>query len=252
MALIDFHCHLDLYADPVAVAHRAVREGIYILSVTTTPSAFAGTSALAPSGGRIRTALGLHPELAAARENELPLFKKLLHQTSYVGEVGLDGSPAHRQTLDIQARVMAEILNACAAAGGKTISLHSRGAAEFLLDLIEFEPAAGEFVLHWFSAKPAVVERAAQLGCWFSIGSSMIASKTGRAAVEAMPADRILPESDGPFAVLEGRPVHPWDIGAVYAALAEAQKSLPEQIERRLTENFRNLVKATPSLNSGP
>lgn len=245
MALIDFHCHLDLYPDPAAVIRRAVRDGVYVLSVTTTPSAFEGTAALAPPRGRIRTALGLHPELAAARQNELPLFFKLLGQTSYVGEVGLDGSPAHRATLDLQARILVAILDACAAAGGKTISLHSRGATDLLMDLIEFEPQAGRFVLHWFSAKPATVKRAADLGCWFSIGAAMLASKTGRAAVDAMPADRIVPETDGPFGRIEGRSAFPWETMTTYRALAAARGNPVEQIERELTDNFRALVDAT-------
>lgn len=252
MALIDFHCHLDLYPDPAAVVRQAVSDGVYILSVTTTPSAFAGTAALVRAGGRIRTALGLHPELVAARQKELPLFFKLLPETSYVGEVGLDGSPAHRDTLDVQARVLVAILDACAAAGGKTISLHSRGATDLLLDLIEFEPEAGRFVLHWFSAKPAIVKRAADLGCWFSIGATMLASKTGRAAIDAMPADRILPETDGPFGSMAGRPVFPWEAMATYRALAAVRGVPVEQIESELTDNFRALVVATPASEPVP
>lgn len=245
MALIDFHCHLDLYPDPAAVARQTVTEGVYALSVTTTPSAFVGTSALVPADSRIRTALGLHPELAASRANELPLFEALLHKTNYVGEVGLDGSSPHRATLDIQARVLSDILDMCAAAGGKTISMHSRGAPELLLDLIEFEPEAGRFVLHWFSAQPALVERAARLGCWFSVGSSMLASQTGRRALEAMPSDRILPETDGPFGMFEGRPAYPWDTGAVYRTLAELWNFSSEHVESELTKNFQRLIKAT-------
>ena len=44
--------------------------------------------------------------------------------------------------------------------GGRTISLHRRGAADTLLDMLEFEGLAARFVLHWFSAKPALVKRA--------------------------------------------------------------------------------------------
>ncbi|MGQ4827944.1 TatD family hydrolase, partial [Enterococcus faecalis] len=87
------------------------------------------------------------------RRHELALFKRLLPSVDYVGEVGLDGSPPHRSTLDTQAEVLHEILDLCAAAGGRIISLHSRGATDLLLDLLEFEPNAGHFVLHWFSAR---------------------------------------------------------------------------------------------------
>lgn len=250
MALIDFHCHLDLYPDPAATARKAVEDGVYLLSVTTTPSAFAGTSALAPEGGRIRTALGLHPELAAARRHELRLFHALLPNAEYVGEVGLDGSKQHRDTLTTQAEVLHEILDACAAAGGRIISLHSRGAVEMLLDMLEFEPLAGTFVLHWFSAKPAIIERAARLGCWFSVGSSMMASKSGRDAVDAMPIDRLLPETDGPFGMRDGVPLAPGGGGMVYRDLAELRGTSPKGAERLMTENFRRLLASSSTASS--
>lgn len=246
MALIDFHCHLDLYPDPAATARKAVEDGVYVLSVTTTPSAYAGTLALAPKGGRIRTALGLHPELAATRRHELGLFHDLLPTAGYVGEVGLDGSKPHRDTLTTQAEVLHEILDACAAAGGRIISLHSRGAVELLLDMLEFEPLAGTFVLHWFSAKPAIIERAAALGCWFSVGSDMMASRSGRDAVDAMPVDRLLPETDGPLGMAEGVALAPGGGGSVYRDLARLKQISCNDAERLMTSNFRRLVSAGP------
>ena len=246
MALIDFHCHLDLYPDPAATARKAIEDGVYVLSVTTTPSAFAGTAALAPKGGRIRTALGLHPELAATRRHELPLFHDLLPTAGYVGEVGLDGSKPHRDTLTTQAEVLHEILDACAAAGGRIISLHSRGAVELLLDMLEFEPLAGTFVLHWFSAKPAIIERAARLGCWFSVGPDMMASRSGRDAVDAMPVDRLLPETDGPLGMAKGVPLPPGGGGSVYRDLARLKEISSYDAERLMTANFRRLVSAGP------
>lgn len=252
MALIDFHCHLDLYPDPVSVARAAAENGVYVLSVTTTPSAFAGTEALAPKGGRIRTALGLHPELAASRRHELRLFHQLLPQVDYVGEVGLDGSAPHRSTLSVQAEVLHEILDACAAAGGRTISLHSRQAAEMLLDMLEFEPLAGRFVLHWFAAKPPLVERAARMGCWFSVGSAMMASRSGRAAVAAMPLDRVLPETDGPFGMAGGKPLFPGGGGSVFTEYATLKNMSARDVEKTMTENFRRIVESSRRKGAAP
>lgn len=252
MALIDFHCHLDLYPDPAAAVATAVERGVYVLSVTTTPSAFAGTRALAPANGRIRTALGLHPELAADRRHEMKLFHRLLPDTGYVGEVGLDGSAPHKGSLPVQTAVLHEILDACAAAGGRTISLHSRQAAGLLLDMLEFEPLAGRFVLHWFSAAPSLVERAARLGCWFSVGSPMMASRSGRAAVAAMPPDRVLPETDGPFGTVGGEPPPPGGGGVIYREYADLAGIDALQAERAMTRNFRRIVDLTASATAGP
>jgi TatD DNase family protein len=242
MALIDFHCHLDLFPDPHAVVRDAAELGIYVLSVTTTPSAFEGTRKLAPEGSRIRTALGLHPELAAARRHELRLFRSLVGETDYVGEVGLDGSAPHRATLEVQGEVLSEILSICAAEGGKIVSLHGRGAPELLLDVIETEPTAGQFVLHWFSARPAVVERAAQLGCWFSVGANMLTSASGRAALKAMPRDRLLTETDGPFGTTGRRPSTPPDVERAYGMLAAELGITRAEADALIMGNLRRLL----------
>ncbi|MGX9147672.1 TatD family hydrolase [Mesorhizobium sp. 128a] len=60
-ALIDFHCHLDLFPNPALAADSAERAGMYMLPVTNTPKAFPKTAQLAKGRKRIRTALGLHP-----------------------------------------------------------------------------------------------------------------------------------------------------------------------------------------------
>lgn len=245
MALIDFHCHLDLYPDPHGVAREAVRRGVYVLSVTTTPSAFEGTLKLAGADSRIRTALGLHPEIAVAREGELPLFEELLPQTMYVGEVGLDGSRPHRDTLDRQGAILTTVLGLCARAGGRTISLHSRGATTLLLDVLETEPRAGTCVLHWFSGSERDVRRAAEMGCWFSVGLPMLSSERGRRNVAAMPLDRILPETDGPFGEIAGRPSYPWEAMNVAQGLAAVFQCDSAEIRASLIGNFRKISAAT-------
>ncbi|MGQ0622331.1 MAG: TatD family hydrolase [Panacagrimonas sp.] len=119
--MIDFHCHLDLYADPAAVIAECTKRRLFVLSVTTVPSAFEGTKALAAGSDRIRTALGLHPEVAVQRRQELSLFEKLIGRTKYVGEVGLDGSRDHRDTLDAQVDILGNILGLCSSNGGRII-----------------------------------------------------------------------------------------------------------------------------------
>jgi TatD DNase family protein len=245
MALIDFHCHLDLYPDPQAVADEAARLGVYVLSVTTTPSAFRGTAKLSGGNPRIRTALGLHPELAVLREGELPLFEQLLPETPYVGEVGLDGSRPHRASLDHQGAILVHILDLCAKAGGKTITLHSRGATKLLLDVLGSEPRAGTPVLHWFTGTPREVKRAAEMGCWFSVGPAMMRSERGRNCVAAMPRDRILPETDGPFGQAGDEPLHPWEAMLVAHGLERLWDASAEEIKATLTSNFQSIAKLT-------
>ncbi len=106
---IDFHCHLDLYDDPHAVAKACGDSKSYILSVTTTPKAWFGTDKLTRHSPRIKTALGLHPQIAHERYDELGLFDSLVDQTRYIGEIGLDGSPNFRKHAEIQKKVFSHI-----------------------------------------------------------------------------------------------------------------------------------------------
>jgi TatD DNase family protein len=247
--VIDFHCHLDLYPNPHEIVAQCVERKLYLLSVTTVPSAFQGTAALAPKDGRIRTALGLHPQLAVAREHELPLFETLLPRTSYVGEIGLDGSSDHRTTMSRQSSILAEILKLCARAGGRTVSLHSRGATGPVLDRLAAEPAAGIFILHWYLGSAKQISRATEMKCWFSVGPAMLTSNRGIAAATAMPRDRILPESDGPFGLVGGRPAYPWEAWTITDKLAVLWGESRGNVETQLIANFRELASHTPILS---
>jgi TatD DNase family protein len=111
-----------------------------VLSVTTTPPAWKGTSALAADAPRIRTALGLHPQLAHERYMELALFDNLLPETRYVGEIGLDGAPELRPYWQRQVTVFEHVLARCSAAGGRIMSIHSRRASGAVLDYLEKHP----------------------------------------------------------------------------------------------------------------
>lgn len=240
--MIDFHCHLDLYPDPVAMVREARSLEMFVLSVTTTPTAFEGTSALASDAPRIRTALGLHPQLAHERKGELALFDELLPTTRYVGEIGLDGGPELKRYWPDQQLVFDWILNACTNAGGRILSIHSRRAAGPVLDALESHPDAGIPVLHWFSGTQRDLKRAVALGCWFSVGPAMLAGEKGRALAAGMPHDRVLTETDGPFAQLEGRAACPWDArGAIALLSAVWQKSEPD-VEGHLLSNLKALV----------
>lgn len=251
MVIADLHCHLDLYPEPARVAAECASRGVYVLSVTTVPSAFRGTAALGTSGSRIRTALGLHPELVPSREHELAMFETLLRETRYVGEVGLDGSHAHRAHLSRQARAFREILRLCRVAGGRVLSVHSRGATGAILDVLQSEPSAGRIILHWYLGTARQVARATELGCWFSVNPTMLSSPRGRAAVAAMPRNRVLLESDGPFGKVDGKPAYPWEAARALPALASLWNDSIDSIQARITATFLELVLTDLPLSRG-
>jgi TatD DNase family protein len=248
--VIDLHCHLDLYPNPSDVVKECIQRGLYVLSVTTTPSAWTGTSALAGDSQRIRTALGLHPQLAHERKSELALFDALLPKTDYVGEIGLDGSPEYRPHWNDQVAVLEHILRRCTHEGGRIMSLHSRRASGAVLDRVEKFKDAGAFVLHWFSGSYSDLERAVRLGCWFSVGPAMLAGERGRALVARMPRDRVLTESDGPFAQLNGTAVMPWQVEEAVIALCTTWNVPLDEGSSVIRDNLRALLSIQPRVKA--
>jgi TatD DNase family protein len=247
--MIDFHCHLDLYADPHAVAAECGKDDLDVLSVTTTPLAWTGTLALARGAPRILTALGLHPELVAKRKDEITLFERLLPEARFVGEVGLDGSPQLRASWEDQRRIFERILQLCTQVGGRIMSIHSRRAATPVLDSLSTGTRDNTSVLHWFSGNQAELKKAMELGCWFSVGLPMLTTAKGRSLVAAMPKDRVLTETDGPFVQQGGRPTKPQDIADTVAALAGVWEMSPESADQLLRANFTVLMKSSPRLH---
>ena len=248
--MIDFHVHLDLYPDAREVVQQVTERGIYALSVTTTPSAWKGTSALAHGSSRIRTALGLHPQLAHLRVDELPLFDQLFSEATYIGEVGLDGAPEYKQHWKLQLRVFDHVLSRCQSAGGRVMSIHSRRAATAVLDRLEAISGTGLPILHWFSGSKRELDRAIAFGCWFSVGPAMLASKRSREFVLRMPRHRVLTETDGPFAQIDGQSAKPWDSQKAAVELAKLWAIPESEANELLFNNLRSLGAASDRMTA--
>jgi TatD DNase family protein len=212
-----------------------------VLSVTTTPKAWDGTNRLATEYKRIQTALGLHPQLAHQRANELELFDSLLPDTKYVGEIGLDGGKGYKEHWEIQIKVFKHILAQVNNAGGRIMTIHSRACAGRVLD--ELEGINGIPVLHWFTGTKSELKRALSMGCWFSVGPAMLETKRGKELVSIIPKNRILLETDGPFAKSKGKPLMPWDTDMAIESIAYLWGVQSQEAERALLSNLRELTK---------
>lgn len=241
---VDFHCHLDLYKDHVALIAECGRAAVATLAVTTTPKAWPRNRDLVAGSTHVRVALGLHPQLVAERAGELPLFEHHLPEARYVGEIGLDAGPRFYRSLSEQERVFDHILRACAEQGGKILSLHSVRSASKVLGHLErsFPPDRGLAVMHWFTGTVAEARRAADLGCYFSVNRQMLRSPKHRQMVAALPSDRILTETDGPFVEIYGRPMRPIDVGQTVADLATVRGVTTAEMGATIIANLNVLV----------
>ena len=243
--MMDFHCHLDLYQDCLQILPRVAKENIFTLVVTTSPRAWQITSEKLKNFNNIHSALGLHPEIVNQKANERELFLSLIPQTRFIGEVGLDGK-CDRNTFQLQKSILADVFYQCEKIGGRIISIHSRNATTATLDLIEKYQNLGEPVLHWFSGSQTELERAIELGCWFSINPPMVYSKKGRANISRMPREKILTETDGPFTMLQGQRLYPWDSKLVIPYLDQLWNASGICTKDQLKSNLQKLLAFSP------
>ena len=209
--MIDLHSHLDLYPNALKLLPLVSARNIFTLVVTTSPRAWLATSRVFSEYENIKVALGMHPEIIEQKANERDLLLASISKVKFVGEIGLDGSQRFREQLPLQESILGDVLAECACQGGRIISLHSRGAASRVLDLLEQNPQAGKPILHWFSGSLRELHRAIELDCWFSVGPSMLAGAKGRKILSELPPNKILPETDGPFATRNSIPLMPWE-----------------------------------------
>lgn len=233
------HCHLDLYPEPFKVAEECKQRGTYVLSVTTTPKAWNGTSRLAEGKPRIRTALGLHPQLSHLRSGELELFDALLPNVKYVGEIGLDGGSGFSSHWDVQLKVFRHILRSVNREGGRVMTIHSRSSAAAVLD--ELKGIDGVPILHWFTGTKSQLKKAVETGCWFSVGPAMLSTKKGVEFVSMIPKDRILTETDGPFAKYKGNILMPWDSNISEEMISSIWELPIDVTKALLRENLKRL-----------
>lgn len=238
--LLDAHCHIDRYPSLAQVLREATDAGVSTIAVTELPSAYQRLSMLLGSRPQVHVALGVHPLRAASASTvELRLFDRLVDQTAWVGEVGLDFSRAGVATRDRQMAVFERVLGH-PKIDRKVLSVHSRGAeGETVAMLAETRLTA---VLHWYSGPLRALDDALAAGLYFSVNPAMLASKTGMRVIGALPHDRVLVETDGPHTRIGSKVARPADVPRIVRDLAGAWGVPYDEAQARLAENATALL----------
>lgn len=239
--MIDLHTHLDLYPDSLNILDRVNKENHFTLSVTTSPKAWIATSQVFKGNENIKVALGLHPEVAVQKFNELDLLLEMVHKVDFIGEIGIDGSANYTRTLNKQELIFDSTIRECEKAGGRIISIHSKRAVTKVLSIIRKYPNCGIPILHWFSGSITELQEAVKLNCFFSINPLMLKSQKGRDLASRIPSALVLPESDGPFARLNGKPIMPWEAINICSDLSKIWNTSISESKRLMISNFKNL-----------
>lgn len=195
--MIDTHCHFDMMPKPETYIRQRELAGDIVIGMTNLPSHFQVGQPHLRGYKHIRLALGLHPLMAAESKSEVTLFKRLVNQSSYIGEIGLDFSKEGIATKDEQVAVLRELLYAIRGKK-KIVSVHSRKAEKELLALLS-EYEVENVIFHWYSGPVDLIPAILAQGYYFSVNEAMCLSKNGRVIIEKIPRDRALTETDAPY-----------------------------------------------------
>ena len=238
--MIDTHCHLDLFENPIEAIKNCESADITTIGMTNLPSHFELGFPHVMQSKKVRLSLGMHPLYAEYHKTEFLIFKKNVSKTSYIGEIGLDFSTEGIATKEIQLVTFQMILKELSGKK-KILSLHSRKAEKEVFKLL-VEYNIKNAIFHWYSGPLQLIEQIASYGFYFSVNTAMIKSKSGQLVVGKIPTNRMLTESDGPFIKVGDRHSKPEDVGMVLKYLAKIWKVSFSEAENMVNSNFRDLI----------
>ena len=256
--LVDSHCHLDFpdFKDDLdAVVARAKAAGIgRMVTISTRVHRQAELIAIAERFADVFCSIGTHPHHA---HEELDVgTADLVARTRHpkvvaIGEAGLDyhydRSPRAAQEQGFRAHI------AAARQTGLPLVIHSRDADADTAKILRQETGKGAFpaVLHCFTGGRELAFAGIELGLYVSFTGILTFKKSDelRAIAAALPADRILVETDAPYLApgrFRGRRCEPAHMQETAKVLAETRGVSADEIARQTTENFFRLFGKVP------
>jgi TatD DNase family protein len=256
--LVDSHCHLDFpdFQDELdAVVQRARSAGIgRIVTISTRVRRQEDLLAIAERFPDVYCSVGTHPHHA---HEELDIgAADLVVRTRHpkvvaIGEAGLDyhydNAPRDAQERGFRAHI------AAARETGLPLVIHSRDADDDMAKILRQETGTGAFpaVLHCFTGGRDLAFTGIELGLYVSFTGILTFKKSDdlRAIAAALPADRILVETDAPYLApgkFRGKRCEPAYVLETAKVLAETRGVSPEEIARQTTENFFRLFRKVP------
>jgi TatD DNase family protein len=256
--LIDSHCHLDFpdfAAELDAVVARARAAGIArMVTISTRVARQDDLLAIADRFPDVFCSVGTHPHYA---HEELDLgAADLVARTRHpkvvaLGEAGLDyhydNAPREAQERGFRNHI------AAARETGLPLVIHSRDADDDMARILEQEMEQGAFpaILHCFTGGADLAHRAIALGLFISFtGILTFKNSTAlRAIAAALPADRILVETDAPYLApgpFRGKRNEPAYVVETAKVMADTRGVAPDMIAQQTTENFFRLFNKVP------
>ncbi|HUL90196.1 MAG TPA: TatD family hydrolase [Pseudolabrys sp.] len=256
--LVDSHCHLDFpdfSTELDAIVARARMAGIgRLVTISTRVHRHAQVLAIAERFPEVFCSVGTHPHYSH-EETDVDAAKLIAiskhPKVVAIGEAGLDyfrnNSPRDAQAASFRQHI------AAARETGLPLVIHSRDCDVDMAKILREESGKGAFpaVLHCFTGGRDLAFAAIDLGHYVSF-TGILTFKNSDALREiaaALPADRILVETDAPYLAplpYRGKRNEPAYVAETAKVLADTRGVSSADIARLTTENFFQLFNKVP------
>ena len=128
----------------------------------------------------------------------------------------------------------------------KLISIHAVNAAAAALDALEQAStfALHRVIFHWFSGTSDDLHRAVKLGCLFSVGPRMLASRRGREYARQIPLGQLLLETDMPARAGDNLPAEVWraELNNALSGIAQLKGIDRAELAEHIASTSRELL----------
>ena len=242
--LIDSHAHLDRYDDLTDKALDEINSyRIFTISNSMDPQSYKLNLGLARKCRYILPTFGIHPWVAHEYVDRLIEFDELIAESPMLGELGLDYFFVKDKSLYPAQRKLLEYFLAKASDMNKIVNLHTKGAEEDILRLLE-KYRIKRAIIHWYSGTMRFLKQLIEKGHYLTIGVEVLFTESIRKIARNIPEDQILTETDNPggYEWLAGTPGMPGVLQEVVLELARLRKIEYEECERMVQRNFERLI----------
>ena len=232
---LDCHAHIDTGVTQRQLA--ALGSSLVLAMTRNLDEAFEASQRFDPN---ILWACGIHPAYIAKNPDAFrpDRFKRRLRDFALIGEVGLDRRSGN---LEIQKDIFGQILH-IAESEPVMVSIHSAGCSAEVANMLRSTRSEG-LILHWFSGDTEHVQELLGLGCNFSVNSAM-----RRPILEALPLEKVLPETDFPVA-RKRTGSRPGDTESIERILSEIHGLPVEELRRQFYRNLRRIAVRTGAID---
>lgn len=242
--LIDAHTHLDMFGEALPAALNEIKQQqIFTLSVSIDVDSYKRTKTIAAENPLIVPLFGIHPWEAHRFADNLDSLTPFMAESPMLGEIGLDFFFMTDKSLYPKQFAVFDAFLDTAVSQQKIVNIHAKGAETAVLERLEqFRPPNP--IVHWYSGPIELIDRYLAVDTYFSIGVGLLYAKQIEQILTAIPANRLLSETDNPDAYqhFAHQPGSPSLIHAVVNKISQQKKLPSDELVALIGQNFERLL----------